>query len=246
MPMTPFSLCSTTSRPSGRWLATSVGRPMPRLTTAPSGMSWATRIAISTRLHFFVAAHAAPLVVAAAPLKPPALVATRSILTIRCTKMPGVTTASGIELAEGDDPVHGGDRRLRRHRHHRAEVARRHAIGQVAPAVAALGLDEGEVAVDRRLEHVHAAVDLARLLALGELGAVAGGGEEAADAGARGADALGEVALRHQLELDLAGAVEGVEVMAVDLARERADDLAHPLRRRAARPGRCRRCRRCC
>src|SRR5580765_5867847 len=53
MPMTPFSLCSTTSRPSGRWLATRVGRPMPRLTTAPSGMSRATRIAISTRLHFF-------------------------------------------------------------------------------------------------------------------------------------------------------------------------------------------------
>jgi hypothetical protein len=46
-----------------------------------------------------------------------------------------------------------------------------------------------------------------------------------------GADALGEVALRHQLELDLARAVERVEVMAVDLAGERADDLAHPLRR---------------
>ncbi len=30
-----------------------------------------------------------------APLKPPALVATRSIRTIRWTKMPGVTTASG-------------------------------------------------------------------------------------------------------------------------------------------------------
>ena len=41
--------------PLGRWLATSVGRPMPRLTTAPSGMSSATRAAISARLHFFMA-----------------------------------------------------------------------------------------------------------------------------------------------------------------------------------------------
>ena len=40
------------------------------------------------------------------------------------------------------------------------------------------------------------------------IGAVAGGREEAADAGAGGADALGQVALRHQLQLDLAGAVE--------------------------------------
>ena len=44
-----------------------------------------------------------------------------------------------------------------------------------------------------------------------ELGAVARGGEEAADAGAGGADALGEVALRHQLQLDLAPAVQPVE-----------------------------------
>ena len=42
MPRMPFSLCSTTSRPAGRWLATTVGWPMPRLTTAPSKMSCAT------------------------------------------------------------------------------------------------------------------------------------------------------------------------------------------------------------
>ena len=57
--------------------------------------------------------------------------------------------------------------------------------------------------MQRRLEHVHAAVDLARLLALGEVGAVAGRREEAADAGAGGADALGQVALRDELELAL-------------------------------------------
>ena len=31
-PSTPFSECSTTSTPSGRWFGMSVGRPMPRLT----------------------------------------------------------------------------------------------------------------------------------------------------------------------------------------------------------------------
>ena len=58
--------------------------------------------------------------------------------------------------------------------------------------------------------------------------AVAGGREEAADAGAGGADALGQVALRHQFELDLAGAVQRIEHMRIALPRERADDLAHP------------------
>ena len=40
------------------------------------------------------------------------------------------------------------------------------------------------------------------------------------------ADALGEIALRHQFELDVAGAVERVEDLRVGLARKRADDLA--------------------
>src|SRR6476619_5035326 len=96
--------------------------------------------------------------------------------------------------------------------------------------VGAVRLDEGVVGADRQLEHVVPAVDLAHLLALGERGAVAGRGEERADAGPGRADALGEVALRHELELDLAGAVLRVELVAVVLPRERADDPAHPAR----------------
>ena len=84
--------------------------------------------------------------------------------------------------------------------------------------------------MDRILEHVVAAVDHARLLAFGEQRAVAGRREERADAGAGGADALGEIALRHELELDLAGAVQRVEHVRIGLARKRADDLAHALR----------------
>jgi hypothetical protein len=61
----------------------------------------------------------------------------------------------------------------------------------------------------------------------GQLGAVARGAEEGADAGAGGAHALGQVALRHQFELELAAAVQAVEHLAVGLARKAADDLAH-------------------
>ena len=70
--------------------------------------------------------------------------------TTRCTKMPGVTTCFRVELAELDHLVHRRDGQLRRRRHHRAEVARRLAVDQVAPAVAALGLDQRDVGVDRR------------------------------------------------------------------------------------------------
>ena len=50
MPSTPFSEWKITSRSSGTWSAIAVGMPMPRLTYQPSGMSRATRAAISTRL----------------------------------------------------------------------------------------------------------------------------------------------------------------------------------------------------
>jgi hypothetical protein len=53
------------------------------------------------------------------------------------------------------------------------------------------------------------------------------GPEEGADARARCADAFGEVALRHQFQLELAAAVQPVEDVAVGLARKAADDLAH-------------------
>src|SRR4029450_12063556 len=43
----------------------------------------------------------------------------------------------------------------------------------------------------------------------------------------RRAYALGEITLRNELELDFAGAIKAVEHVGIDLARERADDLAH-------------------
>ena len=103
------------------------------------------------------------------------------------------------------------------------------AVDQIAPTVALQRLDQREVGVDRRLQHVVAAVDQARLLALGQQRAVSGRREEAADAGAGGADALRQIPLRCQFQLDLAGTVQRVEVLGVSLARERADDLAYPF-----------------
>src|SRR4051794_31383819 len=46
----PFSECSTTCTPSGTWLGTRVGMPMPRLTYWPSVSSSATRAASSSRV----------------------------------------------------------------------------------------------------------------------------------------------------------------------------------------------------
>ena len=81
--------------------------------------------------------------------------------------------------------------------------------------------------MDGVLQHVLLAVDLTRLAVACQLCAEAGRAEKRADAGASRADALGQVALRHQFQLQLAGTVQAVEHLAVGLARKAADDLAH-------------------
>ena len=71
--------------------------------------------------------------------------------------------------------------------------------------IALPGLDDREIADDAALHDVGLAVELAVLLALGDQRADAGLGEEGRDAGAAGADPLGQRALRVELDLDLAG-----------------------------------------
>ena len=132
-----------------------------------------------------------------------------------------------IQLTDVDDLAHLDHGRGRGGGHHRPEVARRLAIDEVAHPVGSMCFDERDVAADRVLEQVLAPVDGALLLALGERRPHAGGGVERADARARGTHPFGEIALRHQLELDLARAVEPVEHPGVRLPRERADHLAH-------------------
>src|SRR5882672_8685050 len=132
-----------------------------------------------------------------------------------------------IERAQLDGLVDLRDGALRRARHGRPEVSRTLSVDEVAPAVAALRLDQGDVAVQCVLEHVAPSIDHPRFLAFREIGAVAGGGVEGADAGARGAHALRERPLRHELQLDLARAVEALEDVAVGQARVRAHDFAY-------------------
>ena len=71
------------------------------------------------------------------------------------------------------------------------------------------------------------AVEHPRFLALGELRAGPGGGEEGRDAGGAGADALGHRALRHDFQLDLPGREDLLEQHRAAAAREAAHDLAH-------------------
>ena len=157
MPRMPFSLCSITSRSAGMWLATSVGWPMPRLTHGAVG-DVLRHAGGELVLGAFGIAHGH-----AAFLKPPACVATRSIFTILLTKMPASRWPRGrarpAPRSRARWPSSAGG-----HGHDGAEVARRLAVGQVAPAVAALGLDQRHVAVNRLFQHVMLAVDLARFL----------------------------------------------------------------------------------
>ena len=64
-----------------------------------------------------------------------------------------------------------------------------------------------EVGDDAALHDVVLAVELALLLAFADHGAGAGLGEEGRNAGAAGADALGQRALRIELDLELAGEI---------------------------------------
>src|SRR5690606_29327213 len=209
-PSTPFSLCRKMSLSRGKWLAISVGRPMPRFTWAPSGMSRATRAAIWLRMSMLT-------------IKTPGLAADQAL-----DEDTGGDHGFRVQLAQLAHPAHRSNGVTGSHGHHRTKVAGGFAIHQVAPAVADFSLDHGVVHMDRVFEHVLAAVDLPGFLALGEQGAVAGGRIEGADAGASGTQALGKVALGYQLELDLAGAIEFFEYVGMAHARKRAEDLPHP------------------
>jgi 3-oxoadipate CoA-transferase, alpha subunit len=71
-------------------------------------------------------------------------------------------------------------------------------------------------------------VQTQHMVDLGELGAIGGGGEEGRHAGAGGAHAFGERALRGDFQLDFSGFVEGFKNDRIGGTRERTDDLAHP------------------
>jgi hypothetical protein len=133
----------------------------------------------------------------------------------------------GVELADLDQLLDLDDRDLAGLGAQRVEVARGLAEHQVAPAVAAPRLDDREVAADRVLQHAAPAVDLAGLLAIGDLRAEPGRRVERLDPRAPRAQPLGERALRTQLDLELAGQELLLEdLVLADVRRHHALDLA--------------------
>src|SRR6218665_1595393 len=140
-----------------------------------------------------------------------------------------------IELPRFNDAVNRGHGEGGRRRHDRAKVAGGFSESQVAPPVTHLGLDQGHVAINGVLQHIGFAVDEARFLrcaigVFGQLRAESRGGEEGADTRTGCTQPLGQIALRNQLQLDLAAPVEIVKDPGVGLPGKAADDLAHTAR----------------
>src|SRR5471030_3127316 len=107
--------------------------------------------------------------------------------------------AFGVERAERNDLADLDDAERGCHRHCRVEVARRFSVGEISPSVGAVRLEKRDIALQGRLEHVELAVNLARLLALGEPSADSDRRIEAAKTGGGAAHALADRPLRHQL-----------------------------------------------
>src|SRR6266849_870004 len=108
----------------------------------------------------------------------------------------------GRELAELDELFYFGDYVVGGGGHHGIEVARSFSVDEIAPAIALPRFDESEVATKPTLEDVMAALEFSGFFSFGNHGAVPGGRVEGRDASTASANALGESALRIQLDLD--------------------------------------------
>src|SRR5271166_3671312 len=124
-----------------------------------------------------------------------------------------------IDRARLDQMLDLGDGEPGGGRHHRIEVARRLPVDEIALHVALEGVDKGDVGEEPGLHQEGLVVEVADFLALGDVRAHPGAGEEGGDAGAPSADALGESALRRELELELAREIEiGEDLVLADVA----------------------------
>src|SRR5579884_3807593 len=131
-----------------------------------------------------------------------------------------------VDLARLHQMLDFRDRELGGGRHDRVEIAGRLPVDEIALGVALPGVDNGDVGEKAALHQVSLAVELARLLALGDDRADAGPGEKGGNAGAAGADALGERALRIEFELQLAGEILLREQLVLaDIGRDHLPDL---------------------
>src|SRR5690606_40098975 len=80
-----------------------------------------------------------------------------------------------------------------------------------------------------------ATIDQTCFLALGQLCAIACGAEKATDTRTGGAQSFGQIALRHQLQLDLAAAIQVIKYPGISLTGEAAKNLAYPARFKQSR-----------
>jgi hypothetical protein len=120
-----------------------------------------------------------------------------------------------------------GDDRVGGERHDRVKVVRGQRILEVADVVGLPCGDQREVAPERGLEQVAPAADLDDGLALLDQRAQAGGGEDASEADAGGADALDQRALGHELDGDLTGDHPGLGLgVEADVRGDDAGDAA--------------------
>src|SRR5215472_4598650 len=212
-----------TSRSAGTSSATCSGAPIPRLTYQPSGMSRASRAAISLRaIGLYLATTSATGLFTAVS-------SSHSRFAIRHVQHAidvdaGSRDLFRIQAAEIHNVLRLRNRQRRRHRHDRIEIAGRGPIGQVTPTVRLPGLDQRNIPGERFLKQVLAPSNFALLLAGGELGADGGGGKKRGNTGARGAHSFRQRALRHDFKLDFPGAIKLFEYRRIDAARIRADN----------------------
>ncbi len=110
--------------------------------------------------------------------------------------------------------------------HHGIEIASRHSVDEIASAIRGVGVDEGEVGLEPGLHDILPPGELSRLFALSDERADASRGEERRNAGAASPDALGECALRIELDLKLAfEKLAGELIILADVARNHLADL---------------------
>ncbi|KOO54171.1 hypothetical protein ACS33_15590 [Edwardsiella ictaluri] len=101
-----------------------------------------------------------------------------------------------VRLCQGDVGGEGNQR---------VKVAGAELVGQIAQGIGAMGADQRQIGAQRALQQPGFAVERQALLALGDDGTDAGGGQKTAEPGAAAADLFNQGALRNQLHRHLPG-----------------------------------------
>src|SRR5215203_6532959 len=130
VPISPFSDWKKTWIPRGTKLATSVGIPMPRLTSIPSRSSRAIRLAMTV---------------------------CASILSLRDEVVDNRRGGHNVVRrydADGDHVFRLNEDRVCGHRHHRIEIAGGEGVAEVAEVVGDKRMHEREVGAQSRLQQV--------------------------------------------------------------------------------------------